>query len=51
MKFLDMVGKKQINIVHQSQAKKGGLGNGSGGGIGSNGQQNGMDGNASASGL
>ncbi len=24
MKFLDMVGKKQINIVHQSQAKKGG---------------------------
>jgi hypothetical protein len=22
MKFLDMVGKKQINIVHQSQAKK-----------------------------
>jgi coiled-coil domain-containing protein 63/114 len=23
MKFLDMVGKKQINIVHQSQAKKG----------------------------
>ncbi len=23
MKFLDMVGKKQLNIVHQSQAKKG----------------------------
>ena len=22
MKFLDMVGKKQINIVHQSQAKR-----------------------------
>ena len=22
MKFLDMVGKKQLNIVHQSQAKK-----------------------------
>lgn len=22
MKFMDMVGKKQINIVHQSQAKK-----------------------------
>lgn len=22
MKFLDMVGKKQLNIVHQSQTKK-----------------------------
>jgi hypothetical protein len=22
MKFMDMVGKKQINIIHQSQAKK-----------------------------
>ncbi len=29
MKFLDMVGKKQLNIVHQSQAKKAsGLANG-----------------------
>lgn len=28
MKFLDMVGKKQINIVHQSQAKKTGAGQG-----------------------
>jgi hypothetical protein len=27
MKFLDMVGKRQINIVHQSQAKKGGASN------------------------
>ena len=28
MKFLDMVGKKQINIVHQSQAKKNGVNGG-----------------------
>lgn len=37
MKFLDMVGKKQINIVHQSQAKKT---NGPHGGAGENGQGN-----------
>jgi hypothetical protein len=37
MKFLDMVGKKQINIVHQSQAKKN---NGPHGGAGENGQGN-----------
>lgn len=33
MKFLDMVGKKQINIVHQSQAKKGAAQSNNGSGL------------------